>query len=55
MSQGYILAEPRKDDKLTPGGNELGGFGANKRKGNVGNVSCINPNMLRRCGKLRAI
>ena len=50
-----ILAEPRKGDKLTPGGNESGGFGANKRTGNVGNVSCVNPGMLRQCGKLGAI
>ena len=33
VSPGCILAEPRKGDKLTPGGNESGGFGANKRKG----------------------
>ena len=59
---GCILAEPRKasillweGDKLTPGGNESGGFGANKRKGNVVNVSCMNPSMLRRYGKLGAI
>ena len=45
----------RKADKLTPGGNESGGFGANKRKGDVGNVSCMNPSMLRQCGKLGAI
>ena len=45
MSPGCIIAEPRKDDKLTPGGNESG-FGANKRKGNVGNVSCLNPSKL---------
>ena len=38
MSPGCILAEPRKGDKLTPGGNESGGFGANKRNDNVGNV-----------------
>ena len=44
-----------KGDKLTSGGNESGGFGANKRKGKVGNVSCMNPSMLRRCGKLGAI
>ena len=45
VSPGCILAEPRKGDKLTPGGNESGGFGANKRKGNVGYISCINPSM----------
>ena len=45
MSPACILAEPRKGDKLTPRGNESGEFGANKRKGNVGNVSCINPSM----------
>ena len=28
VSPGCILAEPRKGDKLTPGGNESGGFGA---------------------------
>ena len=28
VSPGCILAEPRKGDKLTQGGNELGGFGA---------------------------
>ena len=55
VSPGCILAEPRKGDKLTPGGNESGRFGANTRKGNVGNVSCMNPSMLRRCGKLGAI
>ena len=35
VSPGCILAEPRKGDKLTPEGNESGGFGANKRKGNA--------------------
>ena len=55
VSPVCILAEPRKGDKLTPGGNESGGFGANKRKGNVGNVSCMNPSMLRQCGKSGAI
>ena len=55
VSPGCILAEPWKGDKLTPGGNESGGFGANKRNGNVGNVSCMNPSMLRQCGKSGAI
>ena len=38
LNPGCILAETRKGDKLTTGGNESGGFGANKRKGNVGKV-----------------
>ena len=42
VSPGCILTEPRKGDKLTPGCHESVGFGANKRKGNVGNVSCMN-------------
>ena len=33
------------------GDNGSGGFGANKRKGNV---SCMNPSMLRQGGKLGA-
>ena len=48
VSPGCILAEFWKGDILTPGGNESGRFGANKRKGNVGYVSCMNPSMLRR-------
>ena len=52
--QGVYLWSPGRAIKLTPGGNESGGFGANKRKGNVGNVSYMNPSMLRRCGKLGA-
>ena len=55
VSPRCILAEPRKGDKLTPGGKESGGFGANKGKGNVGNVSCMNPSMVRRYGKLGTI
>ena len=55
VSPGCILAEHRKGDTLTPGGNESGGFGAKKRKGNVGNFSCMNPSMLRQCGKIGAI
>ena len=55
VSPGCILAEPRQGDKLTPGGNESGGFGASKRQGNVGIVSCVKPSMLRRCGKLGTI
>ena len=55
VSPRCILKEPRKGDKLTPGGNEWGRFGANKRKGNVDNVSCMNPRMLRRCCKIGAI
>ena len=51
VSPGCILVEPRKSDNLTPGGNESGRFGAIKRRGNVGKVSCMNPSMLRRCGK----
>ena len=52
VSSGCILAEPRTGDNLTPGGNESGRFGMIKRKGNVGNASCMSPSMLRRCGKL---
>ena len=55
VSPGCILAKPRKGDKLSLGCHESVGFGANKRKGNVGNVSCMNPSMLRQCGKLGAI
>ena len=32
VSPGCILAEPRKGDKLTPGCNELGGFGAIRQR-----------------------
>ena len=49
VSPGCIIAEPRKGDKIIPGGNESGRFGANKRKGNIGNVSCMNAGMLRQC------
>ena len=55
MDSSWYQGVPRNGDKLTPGGNKSGGFGANKRKDYVGNVLCMNPSMLRRCDKLGAI